>query len=136
MTDAPKAIRDFLLAQPGLMAVVETRIYAERDTPPPGYTPAGTGPAICFRVRGGGQDYEGVHLLPSVQFKCYGATEVEANEAYRVLYDALNDRQAYIIKHAQVETLGQTLREPETGWAFVLVFFGLLITNEQEVKYG
>jgi hypothetical protein len=128
VVDASKAILDYLLAQPGLTNVVEGRIYAEVDTPPPGYTPA-DGQAICFKTRGGIQDYEGAILMPSVQFKCYGASEFEANEAYRALCDALNDKASYAIKYARLEALGVTLREPDTDWIYVLAFFSILVTN-------
>lgn len=128
MVDAPKAILDFLLDQEGLTNVVEGRIYAEAYDPAPGYTPA-DGQAICFKTRGGRQDYTGSVLLPSVQFKCYGETEVEANEAFRALYDALNDKASYEIKYAMLETLGQTLREPDTEWIYVLAFFSIMVTN-------
>ncbi len=128
MVDAPKAILDYLLAQPGLTNVVEGRIYAEADSPPPGYTPA-DGQAICFKTRGGFQDYEAAILMPSVQFKSYGASEIKANEAYRALYDTLNDKASYAIKYAMLETLGVTLREPETDWIYVLAFFSILVTN-------
>ncbi len=129
MVDAPKAILDYLLAQANLTNVVERRIYAEVDSPPAGYTPT-DGPAICLKTRGGTQDYESAVLLPSVQFKCYGESEAVANEGYQALCDALNDKSSYAIKRAQFETLGQTLREPETGWIYVLVFFRIMVTNQ------
>ena len=68
---APKVIRDFLIAQATLTALTGTRIYGETATPPPGYNP-GQGAAICFRRRGGIDDYSDALQVPSVQFKCYG----------------------------------------------------------------
>lgn len=129
MVDAAKAILDFLLANSGLTNVAEGRIYAEADSPPPGYTPA-DGPAICFKARGGSQDYEAAVLLASVQFKCYGVSSLAAHQGYRAVYDALNDRASYAIKYGMLETIGQVIREPETGWVYVLVFFSIMVTND------
>lgn len=129
MVDAPKAVLDFLLAQASLTNVVERRIYAEVDSPPAGYKPA-DGPAICLKMRGGGQDYESAVLLPSMQFKIYGESEAVVNAAYRALCDALNDKASYTIKYAMLETLGQTLREPGIGWIYVLVFFSVMVANQ------
>lgn len=127
MIDTSETLREFLLVQPGL-AMAERRIYAEREMPPPEYQP-GDGWAFCFKRRGGGQDYEAVVLSPSYQFKCYGATEMEANQAYRALFDALNGAGSYLIKAAEQEAQGQTLYEPKTGWPYVLAFYKLMFLN-------
>ncbi len=129
MIDAPKIIRDYLAAQAGLTALTGTRIYAEVDTPPtPGYTPDDGG-AVCFKIRGGSVDYTAAILKASVQFKCYGATEVAANQVYRALHDALDEAAAGTFKSAIQENLGQTLQEPDTGWYFTLVFFTVMVID-------
>ena len=125
MIDTSEALRDYLLTVPALAAA---RFYAERDTPPPNYKPA-DGWAFCFKRRGGGQHYEGVILEPSYQFKCYGATELAANQAYRALYDALDGMAEYLLQAAEMETQGQTLYEPKTNWPYVLVFFKFSVLN-------
>jgi hypothetical protein len=129
MIDASKVILDFLLSRPGLTNLVEQRIYAEVNSPPAGYTPAGTGPAICFKSRGGQIDYVRKLLMPSIQFKCYGATEVESNEVYRALFDVLDGAQTYNILFAGQETPGQILLEPDTGWIFTLVFYTIFVID-------
>jgi hypothetical protein len=128
VVDALQAVRDFLVAQGALTALTGGRIWAGRDVPPPGYQPADGG-AICLNVRGGSVDESDALVLPSVQFKCYGADEVGANEVYRALYDALHNAQAAVVRWARCEILGQTLQEPETGWTFVLAFFQVTIAN-------
>lgn len=128
MIDAATVIRDYLLADSALATLVGSRVYAERVTPPPGYTPADGG-CVVFRARGGQVLAQGSVIAPSVQFKCYaGATEntpaeINANAVYRALYDAIErDGGGNGVKSCTVEVLGQTLSEPDTGWTFVLTF--------------
>lgn len=130
MIDVGAAIRQYLLMQGDLTALVGSRIYAESDSPPPGYKPGSDGPAVCFKTRGGSHDFSDKLLLPSVQVKVYADTTLRANEAYRALYDALHNGHDATMRWAQSETLGVTLLEPETGWAFVLVYFQVWIANE------
>jgi len=129
MIDTAEVIRGFLTIQPQVTGLTGQRIWAERDTPPEGYVLSNDGPAICFKRRGGGVDYESVVLRPSVQFKLYGRTELEANQVYRALFDVLSRANTGLILAAELETQGQTLYEPETGWPYVLVFFKFQIIN-------
>lgn len=129
MVDAPTVILNYLLAVSALTALTSTRIYAETRFPPPNYTP-NDGSAICFARRGGNQDYEGVTLYPSYQFKIYGSTAAVANQAYRELHDALNHILTGALK-GEMETLGQTLQEPDTGWFYVLAYYRFQIINEE-----
>jgi hypothetical protein len=128
MIDGPEALRNFLVAQPALIALVGDRVWAETSTPAAGYKPS-DGPAICFMTRGGRDDYTDVIIIPSVQFKVYGSSEIVANEAYRVLHDALHNGKGYGVRWGRCEVLGQTLREPETEWIFILTFFTIWIAN-------
>jgi len=128
MIDSGAAIRNYLLDNAALAALVGTRIYAERVTPPPGYTPSAGG-CVVFRNRGGQVLAQGSVIAPSVQFKCYAGpstdtpAEVNANAVYRALYDAIErDGGGNGVKSCTVEVLGQTLAEPDTGWVFVLTF--------------
>ena len=89
MIDVHDVIRDYLLTVSGVTDLVGTRIYAGRDVPPSSFSLVDDGACIAFRVRGGDEDYEGALLTPSVQFKCYGQTDLEANTVYRALDDAL-----------------------------------------------
>jgi len=131
--DPHSTIRTFLAADSTLTALISARLYAGRDVPPPAYKP-NTGPAICFRVRGGageygGRDYEDALVIPSVQFKCYGATEVTAMTCYRTLVDALHNGSDGDILHAEESGIGQPLEESgtERRWRFVLCFFDVMI---------
>ncbi len=128
MIDTSEVIRAFLIIQPLLTALTGQRLWAERDTPPEGYA-LSAGPAICFKRRGGGLDYEAVVLRPSVQFKCYGPSELAANQVYRALFDGLSRAGTGLILAAELETQGQTLYEPDTGWPYVLAFFKFQIIN-------
>lgn len=108
-----------------LADLVGSRIFAGRDVPPVGYVPA-DGDCIVFKVRGGGPDYDDALLNPSVQFKCYSTDEVNAYALYRTLYDHLHNGTSSAILHAESETLGQILEEPETEWYFVLSYFTIM----------
>lgn len=127
MIDLPAKILAFLQANAPLVALTSTRLWAEADFPPAGYTPD-DGAGIAFKIRGGRPDYTPMHW-PSVQFKIYGATEVAANACYRALYDALHEQGGADVRWGQVEVYGQTLREPDTDWIFVLAAFTLLIRS-------
>ena len=129
MIDAGDAIRDHLVANAALYALVGVRVYAERDVPPPGYKPAASGPCVCVKVRGGLPHPSDALLEPSVQVKCYGADETEANQVYRALYGALHNGGSGVVRWGQCEVLGQTLTERDTGWPFVLSFYKLWIDN-------
>ena len=124
MIDPHTIVEGFLDKQADLDGVL---LYPGEDVPPPGYTPGDNGDCITFKVRGGDSDYEDALLRPSVQFKCYGSSEVEANACYRALYDALHNGSGEHVLHAEVETIGQTLEEPETGWYFVLSYFSVTL---------
>lgn len=129
MIDASAVLREYLETQSPLVALTGTRIYPEANEPPEGTLPT-DGACLCYKVRGG-QPIKPRQLWPvSVQFKCYGATEVEANELYRALVDVLDCAHAGQMRGAEIETVGVTLREPETLWPFVLTFFTVAVANE------
>ncbi len=126
MVDPHGVVRGFLMLDVALRELVGERVYAGRDVPPEGYG-VEAGPCVCFRVRGGRPDYEDALLVPSVQVKCYGTDEVEANGVYRAVYGRLHNGAGAGILHAECETLGVPLEEPETEWHFVLSFFTIQI---------
>lgn len=140
MINPAAAIRSYLLTDADLVALTRgvldgvptTFIWAERSTPGVGYTPA-LGGAVCVTVRGGQPDYTDVLLKPSIQVKCYGATDSLANAVYRAVYAALHNAHAGTVRWGQCDVLGQTLTEPGTGsgteWPFVLSFFSMWVSN-------
>lgn len=126
MVDPHDVVLDYVRLGADLVDLVGERVYAGRDVPPVGYEP-GDGPCVTFRARGGGPDYDDALMGASVQFKCYGADEVEAFEVYGALYDHLHNGRSSRLLHAECEVLGQLLEGPETGWVFVLGFFRVLV---------
>lgn len=120
MIDANAVIKSALLANAPLVALTGQRIWAARNLPAAGYQPS-QGGALAFRTRGGGVTYNNALQFPSVQFKCWGATEIVASNVYRALYDALLTPSAGI-RSAVIEVLGQPVEE-ENGWPFVLAFY-------------
>lgn len=121
MTDVQLALRSYLVGT-ALWALCGARIYAGRDVPPPGYKP-GDGPAVCFKVRGGRIDDSEALIKSSVQFKCYGQDELQAERVYRTLFDSLHVHGHATIRWAFLEVLGQPMTEPQTGWFINLSFF-------------
>lgn len=122
MIDAADVLHDYLAAQASLTAVTGTRIWAQRNTPLPGYLPS-QGGALVYRSRGGGVNYAGVLLRTSWQMKCYGADVYGADAVYRALFDVLHEAQGSGLRWAQLEIAGQPLDDPQTGWPYVLCFY-------------
>lgn len=128
MIDLPAAVRTRLAANATLVGLVDTRIYAEQENPPAGYTP-NAGPCLCFKFRGGAVDYTDAVFQPSVQFRCIAKDTLTANRLYRALYDALHSQHGGTVRWGQIEMLGETLTDPETGWPFVLCAFRLHVAG-------
>jgi hypothetical protein len=128
MIDEAAALRSELEADEVLVDLIGTRLWAETDVPASGYQPS-QGPAICFRLRGGIDDYTDALQHDSFLFKCYGATPLVAKECYRALHTALQNKQAALIKWARREIIGQVLLEPETGWPYVLTAYKVMMVN-------
>ena len=127
MTDIEAAIRTWLASIAGIAAIAGQRIIASVSLPD-GYRPD-QGPALLFKVQGGGQDYSSQVLNPRVQFQSYAETEADARRLDRAVYDGINDRQFTGIKMARLDVLPVLLAEPETGWPFVLTFYRFWIAN-------
>jgi len=127
MIDIEKVVRDYLITVSALMTLTGGRIYASTHLPP-SYKPD-DGPALLFALRGGGQDYSSHVLVASLQFRSYALTATLARQLDRELYSALNDVKTGQIKYARLETPGQLLTEPETGWYFALSFYRVLVGN-------
>lgn len=121
MIDSLQVLRSYLTSKTALTALTSDRIYAGSVYPPKDYTPGQK--ALCFNGRGGQIDYTSQTLVESMQFKCYGADEMDAMLLYRTLVDVLHDGVNATIRHAELEISGYTLQEPETSWHFVLTYF-------------
>lgn len=126
MTDPQAALLAHLSAQPGLSGVT---LIAGRNEPNVGYEPS-QGPCIVFRVRGGTNSHDDDLLFPSMQIKCYAANELAAYTLYQNLRTALQYANNENVAWAAEEMIGQPLNEPDTGWPYVLAFFGLTIKNQ------
>ena len=127
MIDVEATLRAYLAGVAGIAAVAGARVYAGSGLPA-GYQ-ASDGPALVFSVRGGGPDYSSKVLYPSVQFRAYGETEADARQLDRALFDGLNDVKYGMIKWARCEVLGQMVREPSTGWSYVISFYRVMMGN-------
>lgn len=129
MNDVHLLLRQRLFDAPDLFNVVGRRIYAATDVPPPGYSP-GDGPAVCFKVRGGQIHNSDAYIEASVQFKCYGLDETQAEWVYLALCDALHTARGSDVLWAHNEVLGQPTVEPSTEWRYNLSFFQVWVAKE------
>jgi hypothetical protein len=126
--DETLAVLDFLEAQTALVTMFGARMWADVDVPKAGYKPA-DGPAMCFKVRGG-EDLDPVVVHdPSFQFKIYGTSAIVARNAARTLHDNFEERANKDILAVRRETMPVTLREPETGWTYALVFYSVMVRS-------
>ena len=98
-------------------------------------------PALSFFTRGGSSHpYIPGLLSPSVQFDCWGDSQIEAREVYRALYDVLQgiqnqtvtvDGSDYSIMSAIEEVQGQDLQDIDIPDRFrVLAMFSIMIRAE------
>lgn len=123
-------LRTFLASKSAITDLTSTRIYAGRDVPPEGWTPA-TGSCIVLKRRAHvGRDESGTFINVSFQFKCYGgggndnAQLIAAESLYRALQESLHFGTDYDVMGAQEEgSGGAPLREQDTGWPYTLAFF-------------
>ena len=129
MIDIDAKLRDLFGKLTDITAMFGTRIYIARSLPA-GYKVA-DGPALLATVRGGGQGYSSQIYWPSVQMRCYGATEGIARQASQALCDALNDTQARGCAWIRMEdgTLPVLMNDPGTNWPYVLAFFTVAMQN-------
>ncbi|MCK5236327.1 MAG: hypothetical protein KAR06_05000 [Deltaproteobacteria bacterium] len=133
--DTNSIIREFLVNQATLTAIVGTRIYCPR------LPENATLPALGFFTRGGtSTPYIPGIPEPSVQFDCWGSTPQAAREVYRALYNVLQGIQRqvvtvggtdYIIWSAIEEVQGQDLPDDTIPNYFrTLCFFKFMIRAE------
>jgi hypothetical protein len=126
MVDVDATIRAWLVSKPVLTHVAGDHIYAAMDLPI-GYQ-AEDGPALLFTSQMT-PSYPSKLLKGSVTCRCYGTDEESARELERALYDGIHDKVSSSIKAAHLETGGQILQEPNTGWYFVLSIYRFVIAN-------
>jgi hypothetical protein len=129
MVDVEAVIRKRVADLPAMQAVFGNRVYAGRRLPN-GYNPT-QGAAALLAVRGGGLSYSSKLISVSVQFRVYAETEAKAKKATMKLFDAVNDTQWPQVKFARMEagTVPTILTEPETDWAFGVLFVRVWVEN-------
>lgn len=127
MTKPGAVLVAYLKTVTEITAVVSTRIYSGKNFPP-GYS-VSDGPAILMQPRGGEIHYSGKALEPSMQIRCYGANELVAENLSGLVFTALNNHQGNGLVGAYLEAMPTPLRDPETGWDYVLSYYKVFITN-------
>ena len=124
MIDPHAVVKEFLEKRSELDGV---SLFAGRSVPPEGYSPDDSGDCLVFKVRGGDSDYEDALLRPSVQFKAYSTSELNAYTLYQTLDDVLHGAHSADILHCERENMGQLLEEAETEWPYVLAYFKFVL---------
>ena len=131
MIDAVAAIQEVLLADAALVVKVGDRVYLQR-------LPEGHDfdqQAVVLTVRGGSTDLYVPFIRPSVQFQCWGKDTIDAQEVYRLLFEALHDRSRISVASgflifAFEEVFGQTLIDPDTKKSYVIAIFRLILRKD------
>ncbi len=135
VADTNSIIREYLVNQTALTAIVGTRIVSPR------LPENETLPAISFFTRGGpSTPYIPGMPEPSVQFDCWDDDPIDARTVYRTLYDALQGIQRqvvslsgtdYIIWSAVEEVQGQDIPDVDIqGYFKTMTFFKFVIKAE------
>ena len=121
--NAAIAMRDAILTNSALTALVGTRIYVQSD-PPAGYRPTEdpaqpilTGAAIVITHRGGSRDGgSGMLVQGSLYVRCYAVSELAAMALDAVLARELDGYQSATLRSLTQALTGQPSRDP-AGWA-------------------
>jgi len=129
VNDASAVLRTYLLTKTALTLLVGTRINRETGVPAQGWTPS-AGPCVSIIGRGGAFDASDAMLAWPVQVTCWGRDPQEAGNVYRAVVGALDNASGGQLRHAYLTSLGQTIRQAETGWPYVLCGFRVLISKE------
>ncbi len=129
-TDETLAVLKMLEAQADLSSF---KLFPDLEIPPEGYQPA-DGIGVCFKVRGGSDGDPSVLTHPSFQFKIYGLKTGEPPEltcriAARTLHDNFTEKSDANILTVYREVMPVTLKEPETDWTYVLVFYKVMVRS-------
>ncbi len=127
MTKPGAVLVAYLKSVAAIVAMTGSNIYASKDFPA-GYSVI-TSPGILIQTRGGAIHYSGKALEPSMQIRCYGLTEKIAENLNGLVFDALHYHKGNGIVNAYLEAMPTPLRDPETGWDYVLSYYQLFLTN-------
>ena len=126
MIDVRVAIRTYLLTNAGVVTQIVARLYGAPGIP---RADALLMPrkAIAFYASGGpGGDRYVPEARSHIQFRCYGATALEAGEVYAALYDALHRKHhirsatGQLILTAEEAMAPTDMVEPATGWPYIM----------------
>jgi len=129
MNDAADIVRDYLLSVTPIVTLTGTRIWAELNYPPPGYTPS-AGAAILFKNDGTSYLAENAILRNRWQFKVYGADVYLIRTVYSALLEAMHDTRGLgNILSSQPQGPGALLEDAATNWPFRLEFIETTIRS-------
>lgn len=133
MIDAHTALRTYLIAASPLRTLLGGA-YVYWPELPASRSVSPIGKNIVFRFSGGPTSPYLPTQQARVNFRCYGASHVEAMTVYRALYDRLHAIQNVIVGDtgiygAEEDTPGEPLEDPGTGWPFVFTVYTLRVAT-------
>ena len=111
-----------------LKLTISAELYAGLDEPPNTHQPSD--PCVVLKRRDDGYTYDDDHSTPSFQFKCYGASELEALQLYDAVKASIHHKTSQFVKYGELEGGGNVLHEPSTNQPYVLAYFGLMLILE------
>ncbi len=131
--DTISNLRTYLVAQAALTAVLANAAYIYG---PPGFPDSVVSSMPCQLItflQSGGVPHGFQTPLTSarIEFRCYGATHIEASEVERTLASVLDKQNNAAIGSncmfsASKSTEASFLTDPETDWPFVFVVYDLV----------
>ena len=119
-----------LASYPAITALAGARIW-QGEQPTGNYTPA-DGAAITFQFVGGIIDFNDALQLPLLIVDCWASTPLASYQLYLQVLEALDCKSSAYLQHSIVETLGETVRHPDTGWPFTTSSYRVWILKETE----
>lgn len=132
MPDRFTIVREFLLAQPALTALIGDRIevggpLSGTDGTISAQFDINDGPAIVYNTRGGTRDETDLIILQSFQFLCYAIDTVTAMRVADTLYSVLRGKKSRYILYADQDTEPQLSQESAADWPFAFSFWTIRI---------
>ena len=133
LLDTSAALGDFLALDSGLDALVNGRLYADSDYPPPNYEPSDGG-AVCWKPRQNTnpfdtQENNGI-VVVNFQIVSFGADRAGAAAVDRALFAALDGKGGAVMRYAVMDGMGAPLLAPDTNWPMVLTFYTCKFSNQ------
>ena len=130
MIDINAVLRAYLVTLSALTDEVGDQVYAVGL--PEGYE---TSKAVVFSVQSGTPQHVTPTQTLNIEFRCYGATDIEARSAYGALYDALHGKENVLMGSTRLWWAyeifaGRDFKDDQTNFPFVLCEYQLRLGTQ------